>query len=158
MKNLLIFFALILTLFEYSFGQTKCYPWNEFEKSGFTFNELDSIYTDAGNADTTMLTAFKGRENEFGEAWIKLLQDISAFLWKNNFKWDSLTQCFNVFYFDNDGTIDYYFYNIKDFKKTEKFEKLMNDFIKDYKFPLTAEMKFKQYGSAIFQDKKEKNE
>ncbi len=156
MKHYLVFFPLFFILFNSSSSQTKCYPWKEVEKSGVTFNELDSTYTDATNADTTMLTAFKGREDEFGKAWKKLLQDISTFLWKNSFRWDSLTQCFNVFYFDSDGTIDYYFYNIKDFTKTEQYEKLMNEFIKDYKFPLTAETKFKQCGSAIFQDKKEK--
>lgn len=155
MKHYLVFFTLFFTLIEFSFSQTKCFPWSEVEKSGVTLNELDSIYTDAGNVDTTMLTAFKGRDDELRKAWIKLFQDISAFLWKNDFKWDSPTQCFNVFYFDKEGTVDYYFYHIKDFDKTDEFEKLMNDFIKDYKFPLTAEMKFKQCGSSIFQDKKE---
>lgn len=156
MKYHLIFFVLSSILINYSFSQSKCFPWKEVGQSGVTFNELDSIYTDAGKVDTTMLTAFKGRDDEFFEAWKKLLQDISAFLWKNSFKWDSPTRCFNVFYFDKDGTIDYYFYKIDDFKKTGEFEKLMNEFIKDYKFPLKAEMKFKQCGSAIFQDKKEK--
>lgn len=156
MKNLLIIFTLTSVILNYSFSQTKCFPWNEVRKSGITFNELDSIYTDAVNVDTSILIAFKGKEDEFEQAWVKLLQDISDFLRKNNFKWHSPTQCFNVFYFDKDGTIDFYFYNIKDFKKTEEFEKLMNEFIKDYKFSQTAEMKFKQCGPVIFQDKKEK--
>ncbi|MDP2208433.1 MAG: hypothetical protein Q8K98_06630 [Bacteroidota bacterium] len=158
MKYYLIFFALILTLFEYSFSQTKCYPWKEFEKSGFTYTELESLYTEAVNIDTATFTAFKGREDELYKAWVKLLQDISAFLWKNNFKWGTATNCWNRFYFDKDGTIEHYIYKIDEFEKAEEFEKLMNKFIQDYKFPLTAELKFKQCGYAQFQDKKEKNE
>lgn len=155
MKHYLFFFTLIFTLFEFSFSQTRCYPWKELDKSGFTYTELESVYTEAVNADTTTFTAFQGREDELHKAWMRLLQDLSAFLSKNNFKWGTATNCWNRFYFDKDGTIDYYFYQIKDFDKSDEFEKLMNEFIKVYKFPLTAEMNFKQCGYAIFQDKKE---
>ncbi|MDI6780010.1 MAG: hypothetical protein QME25_07465 [Bacteroidota bacterium] len=158
MKTYLIILTLGMILINNSPSQTKCYPWKEFEKSGFTYTELDSVYTDAGCADTSVFTAFKGREDEFGEAWHKLLQDMSVFLWENNFRWESSTKCWNRFYFDKDGTIDHYFYIINDFDKRDEFEKLMNEFIKNYKFSQTAEIKFKQCGSARFQDKKEKNE
>lgn len=155
-KYYLIFFALIFTLFEYSFSQTRCFSWSERDKSGNNLNELDSIYTDADNIDTTLITAFRGREAELYDAMKQLLQDISTFLWKNNFKWEKQTSCRNYFFFNKDGTVDFYMYFIKDFNKIDEFEKLMNEFIKDYKFPLTAEMKFKLCAPARFQDKKEK--
>lgn len=158
MRHLIILLIFFLAMFEYLISQNKCYSWKELDKSEFTLTELDSIYIDAVNIDTTKFTAFQSREDELHKAWIKLLQDMSAFLSKNNFKWGKATNCWNQFYFDKSGTIDHYIYKIDDFEQTEEFEKLMNEFIKNYKFPLTAEIKFKQCGYARFQDRKEKNE
>jgi len=95
------------------------------------------------------------------QAYIKLLQDFGQFLSNNNFKWEKPTRCFNRIYFSSNGTTDYFLFNflgkIED-KPTEniekEFQRILNVFISDYKFPLTAKTKFAQCSPTTYMPKK----
>jgi hypothetical protein len=122
------------------------------EKQGISIQHLDSIYKSAVHSDTT-LAVFKTelQQDSLQKAYIQMLQGLGDFLGKNDFKWEKPTKCFNRIYFKEDGTIDYFVFKFlgkpedkpSDSKQLE-FQRLLNIFISDYKFPLTANEKFAQ--------------
>jgi len=134
------------------------------DKQGLTNAHLDSIYKSAVHVDTSQ-AVFKSEKEQkaLGDAYIQLLQDFGKFLAQNNFKWDKPTKCFNRIYFSSDGTIDYFIYNFLNqnvraedrlsVEKQAEFNRLLNQFIQDYKFPLTATTKFAQCSPTTYMPK-----
>ena len=91
-------------------------------------------------------------------AWLDLNKNIGIFLAKNKFKWESDKPAIKVwhkFYFNKDGTLKKYLFNCMTPVPTEskkEYKKLMLEFAKSYKLPLTRESDFAQCGSAAFQN------
>lgn len=148
--NLIITILIIPCL--QAFGQHQGLTFQVAEQQGISIKHLDSIYTSAVHSDTT-LAVFKTEAEQIAlqKAYIKLLQDFDKFLSANNFKWEKPTKCFNRIYLSADGTIDYFLFNFlgkiedKPNELIEKeFQRLLNLFILDYKFSLTAKTKFAQ--------------
>lgn len=144
-----------------TFGQHLGLTFQKAEKQGIVFRHLDSIYMSAIHVDSSLAVFKTEKEQEaMGQAWIKLLQDFGEFLRENNFKWDKPIKCMNKIYFNSDGTINYFFYNLslksveqKDILSAEQqkeFDRLLNLFIQDYKISLAAETKFSQCGPSTF--------
>jgi len=148
--NFIITVLLIISF--QSFGQHLGLTFQNAEKQGISIKHLDSIYISAVHTDTSLAVFKTETEQEaMQQAYIKLLQDFGKFLSENNFKWEKPTRCFNRIYFSADGTIDYFMFNFlgkpedKPAENIEKeFQKLLNVFILDYKFSLTAKTKFAQ--------------
>lgn len=132
------------------------------EKQGVSINQLDSIYKSAVHSDTSMAVFKTEKEQEaLQKAYYKLLKDFGNYLTENNFIWEQRTRCFNRIYFNSDGTIDYFLYNFlgnpedKPTESVEKeFQRLLNVFISDYKFSLTANTKFAQCSPTTYLPKK----
>lgn len=145
-----------------SFGQHLGMTFQESVKQGTTTQHLDSIYKSAAHVDTSQ-AVFKteAEQQALGEAYIKLLQDFGMFLTAHSFVWDKPTKCFNRIYFNSDGTIDYFLYNflakaedkLSDERQME-FNELLNKFIEDYKFTMTAKVKFAQCSPVTYMPKK----
>ena len=114
---------------------------------GISVDSLDKTYMSALNSDTT-LAAFNGREQEFIQGYTSLLKDLGKFLKANDFNWEKTTRCFNRIYIDKSGKIDYFLYHFKEGEltpeKQAQFAKLLTEFIKTYKFPLTNTVPFAQ--------------
>jgi len=154
--------TVLLTTCIQSFGQHLGLTFQDAEKQGISIKHLDNIYTSAVHSDTS-LAIFKTETEQdvLLQAYIKLLQDFGQFLSNNNFKWEKPTRCFNRIYFSSNGTIDYFLFNflgkIED-KPTEniekEFQRILNVFISDYKFPLTAKTKFAQCSPTTYMPKK----
>lgn len=145
-----------------TFGQHLGLTFQNAEKQGISIKHLDSVYTSAVHTNTS-LAVFKteSEQEAMQQAYIKLLQDFGKFLSENNFKWEKPTRCFNRIYFNADGTIDYFLFNFlgrpedKPSENIEKeFQRLLNVFISDYKFPLTAKTKFAQCSPTTYMPKK----
>lgn len=158
MKKLLFFSAVVLCLTHHSLGQQLGIPFRDAEQHGIIVKNLESIYKSAVHVDTS-LAVFKtdDERDTLLQEYKRLLLDFGKFLGKNNFEWDKPTRCFNRIYFNYDGTIDYFLFNFlgtTEAKPTEEkqkeFQRLLNLFIKDYKFPVTAEIKFAQCGRMTF--------
>lgn len=154
--------TVLLTISFQTFGQHLGLTFQNAEKQGISIKHLDSVYTSAVHTDTT-LAVFKteSEQEAMQKAYIKLLQDFGKFLSENNFKWDKPTRCFNRIYFNADGTIDYFLFNFlgkpedKPSENIEKeFQRLLNVFISDYKFSLTAKTKFAQCSPTTYMPKK----
>jgi len=150
-KNIFILSVLLLFCFN-SFSQHIGITFQEGEKQGITIQHLDSIYKSAVNTDTSK-AVFKSESEQqlLQDAYIKLLQDFGKFLSDHNFKWEKPTKCFNRIYFNTDGTIDYFLHNFLykpedklSVERQKKFNELLNQFISDYKFAMTAKVKFAQ--------------
>ena len=160
-KNISFLTLLLMFCFN-SFGQHLGMTFQTAEKQGITIQHLDSIYKSALHADTSQ-AVFKTDSEQVNlqKAYIKLLQDFGKFLSYNNFKWDKPTKCFNRIYFNADGTIDYFLYNFlgkQEDKLSEErqkeFNELLNQFIKEYRFTMTAKVKFSQCSPTTYMSKK----
>lgn len=123
---------------------------------GIVFEKLDSLYPSALHDDPAIAAAFRGRENEFIEAYQSLLSDLAKYLNQNQFFWDEPTRSFQRIYFNPDGEIDYYFFNFKpgtlNKEKEELFEKLVSEFIRTYHFPLHAASNFAQCSPVVYKN------
>ncbi len=157
-KKLTIIYFLIVCL--PSFGQHIGLTFQEAEKQGVSITYLNSIYKSAIHTDTS-LAVFKleNEQNEFQQSYIKFLQDFGKFLSYNKLKWEKQTRCFNRIYFNSNGSIDYFIFNFigkEDEKPSEeirnKFQKLLNVFILDYQFSISAKVKFAQCSPVNYND------
>ena len=127
------------------------------ETIGISARHLDSLYKSAIHSDVS-LAVFKSQEEqaELLKAYTSLIQDLAAFLKSNNFQWQKPTRCFNRIYFNQEGAIDYFLYNFPaielEAEKEKEFDRLLNLFIKDYRFPLKANEKFAQCSPIKYTD------
>ncbi len=114
---------------------------------------LDSIYMSGIHGDTS-LAVFKDNPEEYYNAWKNFHQSLGRFLASNEFYWEETTKGFNRIYFNKDGGVDYFLYNIHEDQiskeKEEQFEKLLKEFVKEHKFKLTAKVGFAQCGGAVY--------
>ena len=91
-------------------------------------------------------------------AWLDLNKNIGKFLAENNFQWDTdkpVIKVWHKFYFNKDGTLKKYFFNCRTpvtIENKKEYKKLILEFAKGYKLPLTQESDFAQCGSAAFQN------
>jgi hypothetical protein len=162
MKKALLLFTVVLCLAAHIFGQGIGLSFREAEQKGISTKNLDSINEAAFDEDTSKGVFKTDEEQEdLQNAYTKLLQDFGKFLYTNNFYWAKPTRCFNRIYFNSDGTIDYFLYNFlgkteedkPSEEKQKEFQKLLNQFIADYKFSLTAKVKFAQCSPTTYMPK-----
>jgi len=132
------------------------------EKQGLTIGKLDSIYKSAvdTNPEKAVFVSPEAQKNLM-LAYTTLLQDLGKYLHEHNFKWEHPTKCFNRIYFQPNGRIDYFLYNfiqkpadvnpISD-EKRAAFDELLNLFVKQYQFKLSAPVKFAQCSPVTYTD------
>lgn len=146
--------ACLLFVGFYGFSQ-KAFEHKNAHNHAIRTTELDSTYKSAIHSDST-LAVFKNQE-EVINAYASMLQSLGNFLYKNNFFWNAKTTGFNRIYFDQDGSIDYFVYSFRAGQLTEeqiaRFDELLNLFIQDYRFPLTANEKFAQCSPVTYMPK-----
>ena len=94
-------------------------------------------------------------------AYQNLFDEFGKFLKEKNFKWPFAASCFQKVYLSEDGKIDYFLFNFLGEPPYEvtadqemKFKRLLNEFIKVYKFPITASTKHSQCGTVVYGLKK----
>ncbi len=145
MKTMLTLLAITALTFM-GYGQ-QAMTFTEAEANGIHIPHLDSMYKSGVHVDSSR-AVFHNRQEEYFTAYYTLLQDLGVFLQANNFYWDNPTRSFNRIYFDKTGKIDYFLYNFSPGQLTiaqeKEFKALVNKFIIDYRFALTAEVDFAQ--------------
>ncbi len=163
MKKIIIALASILLTQNLS-AQHIALSIDDAEKKGITIEHLSIIYKMALDNDTSK-AVFKtdAQQEAMLNAYTKLLQDFGKFLSAHNFKWTKPTRGWNRIYFSTDGSIDYFLYtfptvNVKpedqlSEEKQAEFNRLLNLFINDYKFALTAKVKFAQCSPTVYEPK-----
>jgi hypothetical protein len=157
MKTKQILVSLCVTLFFFNSYAQKAFTFQEAEIRGTSYQHLDSLYKSAVHTKAE-LAVFKSPEEqaELQKAYISLIKDLATFLKSKDFKWEKQTRCFNRIYFSPAGTIDYFLYNFpKDEivpEKEKEFERLLNLFAQDYKFPLKAKENFAQCSPIKYND------
>ena len=154
MKRVLFFLMLNMPFIQAAHAQ-KAMSISEAEINGMSMNHLDSLYQSALQSDSTK-AVFGTRQNEFQQAYVKMLNDLGGFLNKNNFKWEKPVKCFNRIYFSPDGKIDYFLFKFKQgdltIEKEKIFSKLVTNFAKDYQFSAKAERQFAQCSPVKYSD------
>lgn len=117
------------------------------KEKGITVEHLDSIYKSAIHSEPAK-AVFKtdAEQQKLIDAYTNFLTDFGAFLLKNNFKWEEPTRGWNRIYMKPDGTVDYFLYSFKTLPpvKEAEFNRLLNLYLKDHKFGITAPVKFAQ--------------
>jgi hypothetical protein len=132
------------------------------QQSGMTFKDASGIFQDleeryksAVHVDTSQ-AVFPGKGQEVFNAYFKMFKDFAGFLKENKFTWGKPTRCINKIFFSADGTVDYFLFNFNNGEINEdkeiEFKRLLNEFLKDFKFSLSADEKFSQCGPVIYQD------
>lgn len=156
----LLYSVLIIASFSCNENQ-KGLTIQEAERNGILFDSLNIIYKSAVSVDTSRAVFKVDADIEKAHiAYQNLLNDFGKFLTKNNFKWPFSTTCFQKVYFSKDGTIDYFLFNFLGEPPYEvtvdqelKFKNLLNEFIKGYSYPVTANMKYSQCGTVVYGSK-----
>ena len=136
----------------------KAIPFNQTKEHGIDAAELDSTYRSGIHADTSK-AVFKTNQDEYIAAYQQLLQDFGKFLNDNGFVWEKPAHGFNRIYFDRNGHIDYFLYSFRTNQVTpeqeEEFGRLLQRFISNYTFALTAEEGFAQCSPVTYMPAKE---
>lgn len=150
---LLILFLCPLTVVSQHVGIS----FQEAQKKNIKIEDIEKKYK---NAVDTPPAESVFKVEELQPAYQGLLQDLGKFLSKSNFKWEKKTKCFQRIYFNNDGTIDYFIFNFignpedqPSVEKQAEFGKLVNQFVQDYKFSLSANVKFAQCSPTTYMPK-----
>jgi len=121
--------------------------FEEASQKGMSFTTLDSIYMSGINANPE-LAVFSANQEEYILAYKQLLSDLGIYLKEQGFIWDGPTKAFNRIYFNKEGEIDYFLYTFRPGQLSKEAEKkyrdLLSEFIRDYKFALSAKVGFAQ--------------
>lgn len=116
---------------------------------------LDSIYRTALNVDSSK-AVFHGDEEfaEVKEAWEKFMREFDIHLRKGGFRSVTDIKCMTKVYFNKDGRVDHFLYSIRegglDRGQEELFARLLNDYVKERRFPLKAAEPYSQCGAIVF--------
>ena len=134
------------------YGQ-KAMSFTEAKKQGITIQGLDSLYTNAMDDGTGNFVFDNG--DTVSAAMTKMFADISAFMRRKEDMRKIEVQIFQRVYFNKDGKVDYYIYKIRNAdqlseEECQKIDDLLNEFIKDYQFSLSADKGFVQCGTAKY--------
>lgn len=155
MRNFMM--CLLFILLSFAAVSQQAMTFNAAGSKGIRLTYLDSTYKSGLHSDSTK-AVFGNKQAEFIAAYRQLLQDLGNHLRSKGFTWGKETRCFNRIYFSQDGTIDYFLYNFNKDQITPEQEKAfdtyLNEFIKTYHFPLTADTKFSQCSPVVYNDKK----
>ena len=122
------------------------------------YDQLDNIYQSAVHSDT-QLAVFKSEEEQRNhiESYHSMLRDLGEFLKSNGFEWGGETRCFNRIYFNQDGKVDYFLFNFMSDSvpnnKEEEFARLLELFLENYTFGVTADTKFSQCSPVKYADR-----
>jgi hypothetical protein len=152
MKSILLAFTLLFS--SYAFCQ-KAMTFKQAAEVGISIKDLDTMYMSGVHSDPS-LKVFKKNTDEFIESYYQMLRDFGKFLGSNDFKWETTTKCFNRIYFNKDGKVDYFLYNFNSEISEEmkiRFDELLNEFIKDYQFPMSADVPFSQCSPVTYKPK-----
>lgn len=115
-------------------------------------SDLDTLYQSGVDSDSTK-AAFGDRQDEYMKSYSAFYKELNTYLSVHDFTWDDTTKCFNKLYFHPDGKMDKYFYSFRGSvppEKQQRFEELATAFLKDYRFPMTNAVPFRQCGGSTF--------
>lgn len=158
------FYTFLIVVFStHLSAQDKAMTFNEAKTMGNPVEKLDKVYKGALHTET-IPGVFKteAEQEQLIAAYTKLLQDFATYLKENKFKWERPTRCFNRIYINKNGAIDYFIYNFSVNKdkpeeniseaKAAEFKRLLNAFVKDYRFSVTANEQFAQCSPVTYRD------
>lgn len=153
MKKLIALLA-ILSIGIGAYTQPKVYSLRT-NKS--RMDKIESKYKAAIGVDSLNAVFYKQEDIEaFAMEWGSFLQDMGAYLKENGLLINE--RVFIRVFFDKDGRVDYFFYNIAnnespllDRKEKKRFEKAIKGFAKTARIKASSKEGFKQCGTANLQ-------
>ncbi|MEJ8801560.1 hypothetical protein [Pontibacter sp. H249] len=159
MKNLMILWlTLVVTCAFTATGQDRAMTFEQAEKLGIPFQRLDSLYKSAVHSELE-LAVFKTPEEQESLiiAYRRFMRELGTFLKNHSFNWEKETMCFNRIYFSSEGEVDYFLYNFPPGQlaegKEKEFKRLLNLFVQQNRFTLSADEGFAQCSPIKYSDK-----
>jgi hypothetical protein len=126
-------------------------PMSEYRATG-SMLALDSLYTPAVDGDSTR-SAFPTQQDLFVEQYQAMVNALGKYLYAHDWNIEQPARTFNKFYFDADGRMTKYIYDLKGELSEEQrtqFRTLADAFFVDHRFPLKATTPFRQCGPSTF--------
>lgn len=153
MRKLLLLIICLCTL-TVANAQKVVSSFKEAEGTAYSMQSLDARYKSAIHEDSRQAVFIGQAQQQHIAAYQQLLQNLGKYLAQNNFSWGKPTRCFNRFYFNKDGSIDYYLYNFQDVdtQKLAEFQRLMSQFIQSNRIAMQAPVKFSQCSPVVYKD------
>lgn len=132
------------------------------QQRAFTFQEyrvlnegtsLDSLYRSAMHVDSTK-AVFRGRTQEFWDAWQAFLRELGDHLKTSGFRWTSDTRLSTRIYFNADGSVNRFLYSFPrdhtDADTQKRFAELLDAFLAEHAIAVQAAEGFAQCGPVLF--------
>ncbi len=120
---------------------------------GLTTEHLDSLYWSAFNMQDSTKAAFPGRMEEYLTHWEQTLGELDDHFKQAGFKWAVDTRLTYRSFFTADGKLEMFHYVLRDPmdpQQEQEFQRIMTSFVDRYRFPMRAEVPFRQCGSTSF--------
>lgn len=144
------------------FSQPVVTTFQKLKNLGIDFNALDEHYASPIHADTALaLLKTKTEQDYFEKIYRDYLTRLSASLFTENFTWDKPFALFQKTYFNPDGTVAYFLYNLLGPKEERPdsstmmlFEKSVAEYITRHPFPMHFSRPFGQCAPMIISPKK----
>ena len=115
--------------------------------------DLDTLYISCVHVDTTLAVFGGVRMEEFMGHYQQFYRGLSSYLHEHGFDWEDTTRCFNKLYFHADGRMDKYLYSFNGTlaaERQQRFQELATSYLKDYRFPMSNTVPFRQCGGSRF--------
>lgn len=147
-----------IVLFVFCIINFSCYAQQamrfEVAKAKGIFPAVDEQYKSAIDADSSKAVFTNEADVEKHiQAYKDFLFGLGEFLEKNGFYWQDNTRCFNRIYINADGTVDYFLYQFKTKlpeSKEHEFSALLEKYISENKFGITAQENFAQCSPVVY--------
>jgi len=129
-------------------------PFAQGEKEGIDMGALEASYPPALSSGKDR-GVFDGNSDAFIEAYHDMLREFGTYLRKNGFEWPAPTKEIHRIYFNENGGVDYFHFQLKgnncSAMRKEQYRSMLDKFVAQYRFPLPVDTKFSQCGSARFE-------
>lgn len=123
---------------------------------GLTTEHMDSLYKSAFNVQDSTKAAFPDRMDEFMVEFEKVLHAMGDRFNKEGFKFGKDTRLTYRSFFAADGKMEAFHYYLKEpmsAEQEETFRRILEGFVDEYRFPMKADVPFRQCGTVTFKDK-----
>ncbi|AKQ44515.1 hypothetical protein TH63_00925 [Rufibacter radiotolerans] len=156
MRKTILLLLLSVGAFSVTQAQKVVSSFRQAEGTAYSMQLLDAQYKSAVHEDSTLAVFTGPDQQKLVAAYQQLLQELGRHLRQNGFTWGKPTRAFNRFYFNADGTIDYYLFNFNpqeaDAQKQAEFQRLMAEFIKTHRLAMEAPVPFSQCSPVVYKD------
>lgn len=154
MDRVILLLSLFSIFSQHAYSQVKVLTFDQAIDQAIDIPQLDTQYPPAIGAGEEVV--YRNQDQAFIEAYSGMLNELNQYLNGQGFYWENPVRCFNRFYFNEKGKVDFYLFKFKpgsvSEEKQKEFSELIEAFLKDYQFSLPSQKRFAQCSPVVYQD------